>query len=90
MGPIDPQIRFYKTRPIRGSLVLTLNALDLAGAEASEGSLVLGSRDARGANRALDVHNGGAHRWPTLPRWECLGLLGRHDLTEAKDNLVEQ
>ena len=44
----------------------TFDMLDLPGAKAGQGTLVLGPRDARGAHGALDVDNGRAHRRPPL------------------------
>lgn len=58
---------------------LALNAFDLVGAKASEGSLVLGSRDTCGTNRALDVDEGSASRGTTLSNGHRL-LFGCHGL----------
>jgi hypothetical protein len=60
----------------RSIMVLTLDILDLTGAESSGSPLVFGSGDACRAYRALDIHNGSAGRWATLVARKL--LLGSH------------
>ena len=55
----------------------TLNTLDLARAKPGHGSLVLGTRDARGADGSLDIDKGSTRRGPPLPKRHA-ELLGRH------------
>jgi hypothetical protein len=50
--------------------------LDLAGTKAGECALVLGPRDARGADGALDIDDGSPNRRPSLSRRKL--SLGRH------------
>jgi hypothetical protein len=62
--------------------------LDLAGAEASDSSLVFGSRDTSRANGALDVDNGGSHGGATLAGGKAFGSHDCEDkLSKSCQNL---
>ena len=74
---------------------LTFDALDLTGSEASEGALVLGSRDSSWPHGTLNVDNWSSSRGPTLPEGNTLSghlggvcrsqLGGRNSRKELKD-----
>lgn len=51
---------------ILGKTIRTLNTDDLLGSKARKSSLVLGSRNAGGANASLDVDERDTHRGPPL------------------------
>lgn len=51
---------------------LTFNTPDFSSSKTGEGAPMLGPGDSCRPNRALDVHDGRAHRGATLPRWHAL------------------
>ena len=55
----------------------TFDTLDLLGTKAGEGTAVLGTRDASGADGSLDIHDRSAGGRPALTRGK---LLRSHDL----------